>query len=313
MVGLSVRERWERITPKFMALSSFRKAFVGLSLVAIPAFIAVGYAVQAPNMVTGVTGAISWFTVAAVNATLFFWAWEEITELKISHRRWAMVVLGIITIWLFHRGVNWAMVISQEAAEASEVKEAREGYTWAEQYRFFHQRPMSCAAPAGSISKRAKPDLLIRLVWKKEISVLMVAKNALVRSPQYSMAIWDLENPGPQMLPAQYTNTFNDSWIKPGHGLGPMPYIRLPSIAAVVKPGDRLFGFIVGTCPECERTRAYWIYVKNGEGGWFAELPKGQYPDVTKIFKDIEIIKKNPEWYLSPVPKATRVPIEDMP
>jgi hypothetical protein len=168
-------------------------------------------------------------------------------------------------------------------------------------------------SPIALGSKAAKPDLLLYVVWKRAIGVLMVAKKAVVRSPRYTIAVWDLENPGPQMLPAQYTNTFNDTWIKPDHGLGPMEYITLPTIAAVVKPGDRLFGFIVGSCPTCERDRAYWIYAKNGEGGWYAELPTGQYPSVSQIFKDIETIKRDPDAYLVAVPQSARVPISDLP
>ena len=45
----------------------------------------------------------------------------------------------------------------------------------------------------------------------------------------------------------------------------------------LVNDGDRLVGWGWAHCPTCEK-RFYWVYVRQGEGGWYAE-----FGDVTGI------------------------------
>jgi hypothetical protein len=310
--SFKVRELWGRAKPKFMALSSFRKAFVGLSLAGIPTFIAVGWAVQAPNLVTGVTAAIVWFTVAAVDTTLFFWAWEEITELKAAQRRIAMVSLGLLTIALFCRGVHWSMELAMEAARTSEIKDAQEGYSSFQEFKYFHSKQAVCAASSPSL-KKMRPDLHLRLVGAQNFDIELVATDALVTDPAYDIFIWDLDNPGVQVLPVKTGYFFHELWIKKGQSSGPYAYMSLPEVSAVVKRGDRLYGFMWGSCPTCVTTRAYWIYAIYGEDGWFAETAKGQYPSLTKTFQNMEWIKKNTEAYLANIPQSARVAIKNNP
>ena len=145
-----------------------------------------------------------------------------------------------------------------------------------------------------------KPDLLLRLVWKKEFAVMMDARDGLVKSPAYSIFVWDLDNPGSNVLHPQVGSQFPDMWIKAGMSAGPYAYTTLPDVAKSIKSGDRLFGYMWGTCPDCAETRAYWIYAIHGDSGWFAEIPKEyKYPSLTKTFKVLDTIKRDPEKFFS--------------
>jgi hypothetical protein len=117
----------EFLVSNFKALSSFRKAFVALSLAGVPSFISVGWAVQAANVLEGLTSAIWWFTVAAIDATLFFWLWEEIAERVVSHRRAALILMGAIVIVFYYRGVHWANATAAKASLESQIKDERDG------------------------------------------------------------------------------------------------------------------------------------------------------------------------------------------
>ena len=119
---------FEKTAAKFRGLSSFRKVFVGLSLITVPAFLSIAFGVQAVNVVVEAANAIRFFTAAAVSATLFFWVWEEITELQANHRRITMAVLGAITVVSLHYGVSWVVEKADDAAWEAMVHNAHDGF-----------------------------------------------------------------------------------------------------------------------------------------------------------------------------------------
>jgi hypothetical protein len=46
-----------------------------------------------------------------------------------------------------------------------------------------------------------------------------------------------------------------------------------PGAQSEVKKGDRVFGFVDVTCPNCSKVRRYWLYFKYGsELGWSSEF-----------------------------------------
>ena len=124
----AVRSAIEKIATKFKGLSSLRKVFVGLSLITVPAFLSIAFGVQAVNVVVEAANAIKFFTAAAVSATLFFWVWEEITDLEAKHRRITMMVLGAITVVSLHYGVSWVVEKANDAAWESMVHNAHDGF-----------------------------------------------------------------------------------------------------------------------------------------------------------------------------------------
>jgi hypothetical protein len=68
---------------------------------------------------------------------------------------------------------------------------------------------------------------------------------------------------------------------------------EIPTVKPLVKAGDHLFGFATATCPDCSRTRSYWVYIEYGVGGWTAELTGGQLPNLVELFKAIPAISAN--------------------
>ena len=78
-------------------------------------------------MLEGLTSALLWFTVAAIDASLFFWLWEEIAEKVTLHRRAALVIMGAIVIIFYCRGVNWAMNLADKASLDSQIEDQHDG------------------------------------------------------------------------------------------------------------------------------------------------------------------------------------------
>jgi len=92
-----------------------------------------------------------------------------------------------------------------------------------------------------------------------------------------------------------------------------MPFMTGPEVEAVIKQGDRVFGYMWASCPNCERTRAYVIYAKQNDGGWFAEFPNGKYPALNHTGQQIDQIKRDPDAFLSMFPESSRIQIGDIP
>jgi hypothetical protein len=60
-------------------------------------------------------------------------------------------------------------------------------------------------------------------------------------------------------------------YIRPGEYWGPNEFMGLPAVKSVVKRGDRVFGRVQVYCTRCAKMRGYWLFIKVGEGGWYAE------------------------------------------
>jgi hypothetical protein len=93
-------------------------------------------------------------------------------------------------------------------------------------------------------------------------------------------------------------------FINPGDTAGAI--ILDSSIGASVGLGDRLFGTATFDCPGCKE-RSYWLFIKHGHGGWFAEMP-GQ--SVRGLSLPIGRIAANTDQELERlVPSSSRRPI----
>ncbi|MFI4919989.1 MAG: hypothetical protein ACHP65_10595 [Legionellales bacterium] len=163
-----------------------------------------------------------------------------------------------------------------------------------------------------------QPDVAVQLVYKKSFAIVLrniSADNVVVRDPQYTIVMWDLDLPGRiDVLPMSKTYSFNGTSMRKEEYLVPQQFTTLPQVAALIKPKDRLFGWITVTCPDCIRNRAYWIYAVQGEDGWYSEIPKEWgYPPINTIIKTMSDIRKNPEIVFKDVLESSRHPIEDFP
>src|SRR6267142_141863 len=96
-------------------------------------------------------------------------------------------------------------------------------------------------------------------------------------------------------------------FIRPGEGWGPNMMMELPAVKAVVHPGDRIFGYGIVLCLTCAKTRSYWVYIEQGKGGWYCEMPKPLYPTGRQFFDNMKV---HFDAYLNELaPMGCRVPI----
>jgi hypothetical protein len=108
------------------------------------------------------------------------------------------------------------------------------------------------------------------------------------------------------------TKDFDRKWIRAEETFIVLRFTRVPEIAPLIKSGHRLFGLIAVTCPDCIKTRAYWIYTIHGVGGWYSELPQGKFPQLNKVKALLPQIRNNPEAFFADIAKESRISIEDL-
>ncbi len=152
------------------------------------------------------------------------------------------------------------------------------------------------------------PDLA--LIFSDPSSVVVTVLNkskSVANEPAYYVALWDIDSsPGlllqPLQIPAQ-----TGAFVRSGEGWGPNMMMGLPAVSARVKQGDRIFGFASVTCPECRLRRYYWLYIKQGYGGWYSETKP---VNLQAMGRSIPAIAHEPDSTLSRlVPVQKRTPI----
>jgi hypothetical protein len=88
------------------------------------------------------------------------------------------------------------------------------------------------------------------------------------------------------------------------------PIFDRPNVLSLLKDNDEVFGYMSVSCPECERERVYWVYVKWPKGGWYSEIPEGKSIDTRVMYSALPEIKKDSASALSFIPISSRKPIE---
>jgi hypothetical protein len=166
------------------------------------------------------------------------------------------------------------------------------------------------AKTPGIGKKEQKPDIDMALIYPTDFAILLLNRSSVVlNKPKWSPALWDLDrldtDGRPTILPVPVAE---GDWIRPHEALGPEALIS--EVQSLVNPNDRIFGFISVSCPECARTRVYWVYAVAKKGGWFSEC-KGGYPDLAAISRNIKLIRNDPDPFLKTVPTNARISIYD--
>jgi len=92
-------------------------------------------------------------------------------------------------------------------------------------------------------------------------------------------------------------------WVRRDNDLPIGPIFLRRNFVENQRYGDKIIGTAIIDCPGCVRSHGYWLYLKVGEGGWFAETADGSEPKLigekgknTEQKKDFFI---DPEAYLS--------------
>jgi len=122
----TLRQLVARYVARFLELPSFRKVFVGLSLVAVPLCFAFGFYEQALNPLLRAPAAICWFAAAGINAVLLFWAWEVLTEFSRRNRILALLLLCLVILLFVVRAMRVAAEAAEQAAESTENEIGRQ-------------------------------------------------------------------------------------------------------------------------------------------------------------------------------------------
>ena len=152
-------------------------------------------------------------------------------------------------------------------------------------------------------------DVVIRFVYPTNEVAINLENNSgdtVARDPKYAPGVWDLDSPDlnqPLQIPVQ-----TGDYIRPKEMWGPNQFLGVPASLQRIKTGDRLFGFVTATCSNCSRSRFYWLFVKYGTGGWYAE--ESRPINLAGLAKDIPSIAKSSDVELAAlVPEKNRIRI----
>lgn len=140
------------------------------------------------------------------------------------------------------------------------------------------------------------PDIHLALVYPKSFAVVLYnSSNVLLEKPKYAPGIWNLDRPDNSgNVPTLMIPVFEGDWIRPHESMGPENVFDTALVKTAVQPGDRLFGFMIVTCPACITTRQYWVYAVFDHGGWYCELPEGQSILLDKLAAAIPSYRTDP-------------------
>jgi hypothetical protein len=119
--------------------------------------------------------------------------------------------------------------------------------------------------------------------------------------PTFQTFLIDLDNLSAGVLPiSRHTGNF----LRGKASLLPIPILHYNSTAAlnVIKPHDRLWGYIALSCSDCLRIRWYYLYYEDSEKGWYSESITE--PNERLVFTNL--VKAD-----NPVPTDTLVPSVD--
>jgi len=156
--------------------------------------------------------------------------------------------------------------------------------------------------------KLPPPDLTISFVHPLEVAILIhnAANSGIADRPKYAVALIDLESVSADFL--RIPTTMGD-YIRPGGSWGPNEFMGIDGVKSVSKHGDRIFGSVEVSCPTCVTDRGYWVYIKVGEGGWYAEQ-QGPPKVLTNLTAIQRIADDFDAFAASLVPPSKRIPIE---
>ncbi|MCJ7602331.1 MAG: hypothetical protein MUO63_12650 [Desulfobulbaceae bacterium] len=154
-----------------------------------------------------------------------------------------------------------------------------------------------------------RPDIVLHLDSPKNVRLrLFNISSVLMRDPQYSLALWDLnarqegigDDPGNLMIP-----TKSMSYIRPKSGIGPWAVKSLSDVSTKVPDGHFVFGWASVQCPDCVSRKHYWILIKKGEMAWYSVIgPEEQL----SIMKNLSLVLNAGANFLSVISEI--VPIE---
>jgi len=175
------------------------------------------------------------------------------------------------------------------AAESDQAKNTKETWNEALVLRMLFRSPIPPADLFRSSPARPpQPNLGMEFIMLEFVAFRMVNESdAIVRDAKYTFILTDLDGPRtvetkdgatfPQLLQIPTVVNAND-FLRPRDRYIPRELVpTFPGAASVVKKGDRVFGYVTVTCPNCVKVRRYWLYFTHGsEIGWYSEFEAKQ-------------------------------------
>ena len=160
------------------------------------------------------------------------------------------------------------------------------------------------------VDRMEHPAVGLNFVYKTDTAVVIRnLSKIVVEKPKYYVALFNLdENIDKRSNPLPIP-VFMGDYIRPEDSSGPYGMLSMPAVSARVNSRDRLIGWALVTCPNC-LTKYYWVYIKQGEGGWFAELKENESIDWNLIQNLIHTPKRAIKFYNQNVSKNRRISIK---
>lgn len=139
--------------------------------------------------------------------------------------------------------------------------------------------------------KLSKPEITLEFEGLKNtaVSVRNISKN-VVRDPMYQVVLYNVDSPEDERFQPLWIPVQKGDYIRVNERLGPMSMLSLPLVQKQIKLGHRLIGYATVSCPNCTRP-FYWIYIRNGFGGWYSKMPENELPDIMGLMN----LVKDPE------------------
>jgi hypothetical protein len=139
--------------------------------------------------------------------------------------------------------------------------------------------------------------------------VLGNQSEVVVRDPAYTVNAWNLDSR--INLPA-YNKTENGMFIKKGKGILEAT-LDNPSMKPQIQNGDHILALIGVDCPECERTKYYWLFVTYGGDSWYSSIPEGATINILQLQRSIQEAEWDVERFIASVPHGERLKPMDYP
>ena len=170
-----------------------------------------------------------------------------------------------------------------------------------------HKLPTSPAPLPKIKESETKPDISIHLYNPKSFIIEFQNKsNVLISSAKWWEGFINIDRSRLTQATTLPISGGALDFIRPHDAIGGM-LIFDNRIQPPLRDGERIFGFIGVTCPNCVKTRTYFVYAVFGQGGWYTEMPMSQISAVAG--QPFFNILNDPDAAFASIPNSVRIPV----
>jgi hypothetical protein len=170
-----------------------------------------------------------------------------------------------------------------------------------------------------ALTRTHKPDVTLRLSAAGHYAISAVAHSEnglLAERVRYEFELFNttafIQGRPEELQFSRYEQDKGES-LRSDSDLKIGPIFLRPNFVESQRYGDKIIGTGIISCPTCVRVHGYWLYLKVGEGGWYAETADGSEPKLigekdktTEQKRDFFI---DPETYLNSKKLRSRQPL----